>query len=284
MTKKYGILAFPAKHSLSPVMHNAAFKAAGIDAQYGVFEVPETELDEFLDVARHEPISGLSVSLPYKEDILDRLDFVDKDATAIEAVNTIVNRGGFLYGHNTDFIGAVRALEEAVGDLNQKLVVLLGAGGSAKAIAYGLLQKGAHIWIQNRTGAKAAAIALQFAENFQSEIHSDDWGSVHTADIVINTTSMWLKNPDMDETSLPHFCDPEFLAEFEVAMDISYNNGMKNYPDPLRTPLIQSAEEVGIKTITGDKMLLYQAAEQFKLWTDEEAPIEVMWEALVKNL
>ena len=120
MTKKYGILAYPAKHSLSPVMHNAAFKALAVDAEYGVFEVPENELPAFMEQVKHEPIDGFSVSLPYKEVMLNYMNEVDEDARKIGAVNTVVNRGGFLYGHNTDFIGSNTALEEGGGDFNER--------------------------------------------------------------------------------------------------------------------------------------------------------------------
>src|SRR3989338_5066305 len=150
MTKKYGILAYPAKHSLSPVMHNAAFKALALDAEYGVFEVPENELPAFMEQVKHEPIDGFSVSLPYKEVMLNYMNEVDEDARKIGAVNTVVNRGGVLYGYNTDFIGSNRALEEVCGDLNDRKAVVLGAGGAARAIIYGLLKEGSEVVVVNR--------------------------------------------------------------------------------------------------------------------------------------
>ncbi|MEK7085463.1 MAG: shikimate dehydrogenase, partial [Patescibacteria group bacterium] len=229
-------------------------------------------------------IGGFSVSLPYKELIVDYLDDVDDDAMRIGAVNTVVNKNGALFGYNTDFIGATRALTGIRGGLKGKVVVILGAGGVARAIAYGLLAEGADVWIKNRTRPKADRIAVEFAEMFDSEIHSDDWDNWQTGDILINATSFWLENKDLGATELPDFCDESFVKDFETVMDVGYNSHMKNFPDPLMTPLLLVAKEVGCKVITGDKMLLYQAAEQFKLWTGKKAPMEVMSRALKKAL
>lgn len=275
--KQYGILAYPAKHSLSPVMHNAAFKALGIDAQYGVFEKQEHELAGFIDEVREEPVSGLSVSLPYKEEIMEYLDEIEEAAQKIGAVNTVVNKGSLLYGFNTDWIGSNRALTEAVGSLEGKVVMIIGAGGSARAIAYGCLQAGAHVFIKNRTKEKADMIAIEFAELFKSHIHSVTLGEMGTGDILINTTSAWLNgNEDWQDEEIASYLKAEYLANYEAVMDIVYN--------PLMTPLLEAASEVGCKIITGDKMLLYQACEQFKLWTGKCAPVEVIREALEMNL
>lgn len=266
--KQYGILAYPAKHSLSPVMHNAAFKALGIDAEYRIFEVADYELASFMENVKIEPVSGLSISLPYKEVIVNFLNHVDEDAKKIAAVNTIVNNGGSLRGYNTDYLGVVAALKEAYGSLEGKKVVVIGAGGSARAAIYGLLKEGASVWIKNRTRKKADMIAVEFAELFDAEIHSQDWNDLVTGNILIHSTSIWHERPE----EIPSFCDLDYVNNFEVVMEVAYL--------PLMTPLLKVAAGLGKKVISGDKMLLYQAVEQFKLWTGQEAPVEVMREAL----
>ena len=278
MIKKFGILAFPAKHSLSPVMFNSAFKATGMDAQYGFFETPENQIPDFIEYVKHEPIYGLSVSLPYKELIIQYLNKVDDDVRKIGACNTVLNKGGILYGFNTDYIGSTTALKNVVGDIKNKKVVIIGAGGAARATAYGLLKEGANVHICNRSKTKADSIAIEFAELFRSEIHSYSLNDLPTGEILIHTTSLWTKDKG-SKTSYnlpPKFCSPEYLENFEIVMDISYK--------PLNNPLILSAKKLKKHVITGDKMLFYQALEQFKIWTGKKAPALIMKEALNRSL
>lgn len=278
--KKYGLLANPAQHSLSPTMHNAAFKKLHMQAEYEIFEVTGSELPKFMRSARNQRIEGLSVSLPYKESVMQYLDKVDKDAMKIGAVNTIVNREGFLYGYNTDYLAATKALflDQKVIDIEKKsTAVVIGAGGAARAVCYGLLKLGMNVIVANRTRGKADAIAIEFAEIFRkSEIHSSGLNNLQTGDILINASSIWLKDPMIRNESLPYFCKPEFVREFTLVMDISYK--------PLETPLIKVAKRMGKECVTGDKMLLYQAIDQFELWTGKKAPIDVMSEALEEGL
>lgn len=281
--KKYGILAYPAKHSLSPVMHNAAFSALKIDAEYGFFEIPPQELESFVLKSRTE-ISGFSVSVPYKRDVVKFLDFVDEDASKIGAVNTVVNKNGKLYGYNTDFLGAITALKEVCGPLNGKNCVVAGAGGAGRAISYGLLREGANVYVEDKMKDKAYEIAKEFSEIFGGKIYAKDLNPETKGDIFIHATSAWLNNPDISISDLPFFCDKDFLADFDVVMDISYNNSMKNFKDPLKTPLILAAEKLNKKVVTGEKMLLNQAIEQFKLWTGKKPPEEAMNSALYKAL
>ncbi|MFA5948362.1 MAG: shikimate dehydrogenase [Candidatus Gracilibacteria bacterium] len=285
MIKKYGILANPAKHSLSPVMHNAAFNECGIEAEYFIYEIPEMEFPAFMKQAKNEHISGLSVSLPYKETIMNFLHVIDEDAKKIGAVNTVLNDGGYLYGYNTDFIGSNLAIKEICGDnLKEFNVVVLGAGGSARAVIYGLLREGVkNISIINRTKENAIEIADDFNKIFNVKIECFDVKKVHEdfnkigdKNLLIQTTSIWTLNPNISKQAVEDFCPKSFVNNFEYVMDIIYN--------PIQTPLIKIANELGKKTITGDSMLLYQAAEQFKIWTKKKAPIEVMRKALNDNL
>ncbi|MDA1060939.1 MAG: shikimate dehydrogenase [bacterium] len=271
MSKRYGILANPAKHSLSPVVQNAAFKALGIDAQFGIFEVPENEFSTFMDRVKHDPIYGLSVSSPYKRDVMEYLNEIDEDAKKIGAVNTVVYKGGYLYGYNVDYIGINKALAESCGDLKGKRVVIVGAGGAARAAVYGLLKDGAQVSIYNRTTETARELANIFSAMFGVNIVSGGLSDMLNveADILVQTTSIWIDDPD---AKLEELLPPDYLKKFEVVMDIVYK--------PLITPLIEAAKSLGIKTVTGDKMFLYQAVEQFKLWTEKEAPVDAMRAAL----
>lgn len=268
MHKKYGILAHPAGHSLSPAIFNAAFKEVGMDAEYRVYDIPDVKLAEFMKTVRHEPVSGLSVSLPHKEAVMTYLDEVDEDARAIGAVNCVVNRGGFLHGYNTDFVGANKALLE-VGSLSGRKVVLLGAGGAARAITYGLLKKGAEVTILNIDKEKAAELAGEFGVSYGLLADAEQFDG----DILVQATSIWTLNP---EAELSDLIPDEYVKRFEIVMDIVYK--------PLMTPLLMAAESAGKTVITGDKMLLYQAVEAFKLFTKKDAPVEVMRKELEKGL
>lgn len=279
MFQKYGILAYPARHSLSPVVHNAAFKAMDIGAEYETFEVAEEDIGDFIKQVKSLPISGFSVSLPYKELILDYLDEIDEDVRKIGACNTVVNRNGILYGFNTDYQGAVLALKEVVEGLNGRSAVILGAGGSSRAIAYGLMKEGAKVMIFNRTEQKARQIAEDFGKIFKGEIWGggliDIW-KIEESDILIQATSVWMLDSSFSEDPIRGLLTAEFVDKFKVVMDIVYK--------PLMTPLIKMAMDLEKMVVMGDKMLLYQAAEQFRLWTGMEAPLEVMAGALGGNL
>jgi len=246
MHKKYGILAHPAGHSLSPAIFNAAFKEAGLDAEYRVYDIPELNLAEFMDTVKHDPISGLSVSLPHKEAVITYLDEISEDAEKIGAVNTVVNRGGFLYGYNTDFVGANKALKEVVGSLEGKKIVLLGAGGAARALTYGFVEDGADVVILNIDKDKAEELAGEFGAS--SGLLAD--AEQYDGDILVNATSIWTLKP---EAELSDLISEGFVKKFDVVMDIVYK--------PLMTPLLVAAESMGKTVITGDKMLLYQALE-----------------------
>jgi len=277
MNNKYGILAYPAKHSLSPTMHNAAFKNLGIDAEYGIFEISESGLGEFMKNARKN-IAGLSVSLPYKERVLKFMDFVDENAKKIGAVNTIKIEEGRLFGYNTDFIGAVKALKEGAGRLGGKHVVVVGAGGASRAVIYGLLAEKAVVTILNRHIEKAKEIADDFHYIFNTEVKFlplDKKMEIEKSDILIQATSIWTLNSVVNEEELEGLFPDEFVNKFDTVMDVSYS--------PLITPLLEKAQKLEKKTITGDRMLLFQAAEQFKIFTGKEAPIEVMASASTRS-
>ncbi len=286
MKKQYGILAYPAKHSFSPILFNEIFKKLRINAKYDYFEINEKSFEKFVKNINKEKINGLAISLPYKEKILKYLDKTDIHSKKIGAVNTLVNKEGILYGYNVDFIGSNKALKEKIKTLKNSLVVVLGAGGAARAVIYGLLKEGVNVCIKNRSKDSAEKIVSDFKKDFNSKIYSEDFNSLTTGDILINTTSIWHKEKNLTPQSLPYFCDIEYLKNFNLVMDISYNvhlKSFKNTLDKVNTPLTLNAKSAGVEVITGEKMLLYQANEQLFLWTGKNVNFEVLEKIFYKK-
>lgn len=264
-TKIYGILGNPVHHSLSPVMHNAAFAACGLNSAYLPFLVED--LSSALLGLRGLNIRGVSVTIPHKEKVIPHLDHVDDIAARIGAVNTIrCEQHGDnlrLSGFNTDWQGAIRPLQEQ-GELAGANAVILGAGGSARAVGFGLLEAGATITLCSRTESHGRQLAEELGCPWQS---LQDFSALK-AEILVNTTSVGMA-PQQEFSPVAQ----KGLNHYEVVMDIVYA--------PLKTRLLIEAEEQGCTTINGLEMLLNQGAAQFEIWTGQEAPIEVMRKALL---
>jgi len=262
-TRLCGILGNPVEHSLSPLIHNTAFAHWNLDYVFLAFRVEN--LKEAVLGIRALDFKGVSVTIPHKVEIMDYLDDIDEVAGKIGAVNTVVNHEGRLIGYNTDLSGAVKALEEKI-EIKNKKTVLLGAGGAARAIAFGLKEKGAHLTILNRTVKKAQRLASELGCEYGGLELIDSF----KPDILVNTTSLGM-HPRVDEMPVRK----EFLNDMLV-FDIIYN--------PLRTRLIREAEKNGCPTIPGLEMFINQAALQFTLWTGKEAPVELMKKAVMEEL
>lgn len=263
-TELYGIMGNPVAHSLSPAMHNGAFAALGLNKAYLPFVVQDVALA--MTGLRALGIKGASVTIPHKQAVIPYLDTIDPVAEKIGAVNTLLIDHNGIHGANTDWLGANRALSEKI-DLKGAAVLLLGAGGSARAIGFGLLEAGAALTIASRTPEKGQALAgllgcpwLPLAEAAGAK-----------AEALVNATSMGMGS---QQELLP--IAREALANFQVVMDIVYA--------PLETRLLQAARQAGCQTIDGLAMLLYQGAAQFELWTGRQAPVEVMRQSLLASL
>ncbi len=263
-TRLYALFGDPVAHSLGPVMHNAAFEKAEINGVYLAFKVPRIE-DAMISM-KALGIAGASITIPHKETVIPLLDGIDPLARGMGAVNTIVNRDGMLFGHNTDCMGAVDPLEK-VCDLNGRRVVILGAGGAARAVAFGVKQRGAIPLIVNRSQARGRALADELGAEF---IPKADIAFVDP-DIIVNATSLGMA-PDSDAIPI----DPEILKPAMVVMDIVYT--------PVKTALIKAAVERGCIVIDGMAMFVNQGALQFELFTGRKAPIQTMKSALLKAL
>lgn len=274
MTKRVYLLSGSAGHSLSPAMHNAAFENLGLDARYEALGVTQAELPEVVARLRENNVYGANVTIPHKLEVISLLDALTPEAQRVGAVNTLLNRGGELTGHNTDVTGFLRALKERSGyDPESRDVVMLGAGGSARAVGFALLRVGATLGIVNRTYSKAEALARSLERyGHVAAIEPDNVvNAVQRASLLVNTTSAGHDTHGAGQLPLPHGVLPR-----EMVVDIIYR--------PIRTPLLEAAEREGLKTQNGLPMLVYQGAEAFELWTGQAAPTEVMFRALREAL
>ncbi|MGI9432484.1 MAG: shikimate dehydrogenase [Myxococcota bacterium] len=256
-TQLCGILLHPAGHTRSPAMHNAAFDALGIDARYLAFDVPPEALADAIRGARALGIRQLAISIPHKQAVLPLLDEVEDTARAIGAVNTVTWRDGKLHGANTEWLGVVRALERET-TLADARAVVLGAGGTARAATFGLLQRGARVTVLNRTPARAEELARALGADAGGDLASL---SKYEWDVLVHTTSVGLGD---DASPVP----PESLRAGTVVLDAVY--------EPADTRLLRDAAAKGARTVGGKWMLIEQAAVQFEMWTGREAPREVL--------
>jgi shikimate dehydrogenase len=257
-TELYGVIGNPVHHSLSPMIHNGAFRRLGWNAVYLAFEVKNVE--EALRGIRGLGVRGVSVTIPFKTEVLPFLDKIEGLAKKVGAVNTIVNRRGRLIGYNTDCEGALEALEEKM-DLRGKRVVLLGAGGAARAIGFGLKERGVPLIVVNRSKERGRALSKELGCDYLaiSSLARMKEGGVE-ADIMINATSLGMYPRD-GETPLPK----ELLKKGMMVMDIVY--------EPLQTRLLREAKKKGCITVDGLEMLIRQGVAQFEIWTGRRLEI-----------
>ena len=271
--KNVYLLAHPAGHRVSPAMHNAAFRELGIVADYTAWDVAPSDLAAAVEVLRKEEVYGANVTVPHKVAVLPLMDELSSAAQAIGAVNTIVNRDGRLEGHNTDAAGFIRALVKDAGFVvNNKRVVMLGAGGAARAVAYGLLTEGIReLSVVNRTVEKAHDLAASFSQlgTIKVLVEEDLEEAVRAADLLVNTTSVGMERGGVDERLSPLSAD--VLPAQGIVSDLVYR--------PAQTRLLVDAERSGLTVQNGLPMLVYQGAEAFEHWTGRAAPEATMLEA-----
>jgi shikimate dehydrogenase len=259
-----GLIGNPVAHSLSPVMHNQAFAAIGYNAVYLAFRV--MDLDAAITGIKALDLKGVSVTLPHKVAVMDYLDEVEETAAAIGAVNTIVNNNGHLIGYNTDCRGALEALR-ATTAIQGKSVAIIGAGGAARAIGFGLKSAAGRLTILNRSRANAERLAADLQADF---LPLNEW-QPDRYEILINTTPVGM-HPETDACPIPQ----NDLSKEMVVMDIVYN--------PIQTRLLKAAEAKKCRTVNGVSMFVFQGAQQFELWTGQKAPVEVMHNAVMEAL
>ncbi len=264
-TKLYCLLGKPARHSLSPAMHNSGFNAKKMNCAYVAFE-PEN-LQKAIDGLRALGVGGFNLTMPFKTEAINYLDEVDETARQIGAVNTVVNSAGKLVGHNTDGIGAIAALRK-VTQISGKKVLLLGAGGAGRAIAHYLRKENADITISDRSFEKAQALSYSAGTKL---IVLEKIDSLDGFDILINASPSGMK-PNINEIPLP----PSLLKKGLVVFDIVY--------EPPETGLLREAKKRGCKTINGLEMLLEQGYAAFRLFTGKDAPKKEMKNAVLRGM
>ncbi|MGD2184944.1 MAG: shikimate dehydrogenase [Desulfobacterales bacterium] len=263
-TSLFGLIGNPVVHSLSPAMHNQAFAAIDFNGVYLAFRV--TDPGSAIKGIKALNFKGVSVTLPHKVAVMEYLDEVDETAARIGAVNTIVNDQGRLIGYNTDCAGALKALR-AQTTIQGKSVALIGAGGAARAIGFGLADAGGRVTILNRSRTAGEHLAGDLKAEF---LPLNDWHP-DRYEILINTTPVGM-HPETGATPIPK----EDLSKDMVVMDIVYN--------PLKTCLLKAAEARKCRTINGVAMFVLQGANQFELWTGQKAPVDVMRRAVLAAL
>lgn len=274
-TNIVGLIGHPVEHSFSPPMHNAAFKALGMDYAYVAFDVNPEDVKLAIEGADALNIKGFNVTIPHKIEVMKYLDELDEVARLIGAVNTIDFKN--LKGYNTDGIGAIKAIEE-VTSVKDKNVVVAGAGGASRAISFYLAKYGAEsLTILNRNADKAQNLAIDvlnsdLIDNVKYDSISEIKTCLKDADILIDTTPLGM-DPHVDDEPIVR---SEYMHEDLVVFDAVYN--------PNETVLLKEAIKAGAKPVYGIKMLLYQGAESFKIWTGQDAPVDVMERALRETL
>lgn len=269
-TKMCCLIGDPVDHSLSPLIHNAAYEQLALDFIYLAFNVPPQMLSKAINGLRAIGFKGANITMPHKVDVIKLLDEVDIETREIGAVNTIVNSDGSLKGYNTDGSAAVDALKSVGVQLSGIKLAVLGAGGAARAICFAAAQEyPSQLLVVNRGERKAILLAEKIENKFgittkhlplRSNLLKRDLAE---ADVVINATSVGM-NPDTEESVI----SPRLLKRDAVLMDIVYN--------PLETRLLTEAKHLGLRTVNGLHMLVNQAAKAFEMWTGMKPPSKLM--------
>ena len=268
---KAGIIGYPLGHTLSPIIHNSAFNELGYNIDFQIWETEEKLLKDKIQSLRNENVLGRCITLPYKKKVMQYLDNIDNSATEIDAINWIINKNGILSGYNTDWLGFINSLDFYKKSIKNKTALIIGAGGSAKAICQGLIKgKVKSIIISNRTLKKAEEIKELFGNN-QTEIQIIDYKELNNLttlkeiDLIINATSLGMTGgPDPKKSPI----DTSLLNTRALCYDLVYS--------PQITPFLRDAKNNKIDTIGGLSMLVFQAASGFELLTNKKAPINTM--------
>jgi shikimate dehydrogenase len=278
-TKICGLIGDPVEHTMSPPMHNAAFTRLGLDYAYLPFRVRPEDLYGAVAGLKALSVTGFNVTIPHKVSVIPLLDELDPLAEKIGAVNTVVNDIGVLKGYNTDASGFLQALLERDIEPRDKNIVLLGAGGAARAIAYILAERKARLTILNRR--EELDWAENIAENIKADLALDVEvyellpghleKAISSADILVNATSVGM-SPNRETSLVPS----DMLKSELIVTDIVYN--------PVRTRLLQEAESAGVVTVPGIDMLIWQGALAFEKWTGRKAPFDLMKEVVLEGL
>lgn len=267
-TKITGLFGYPVEHTMSPAMHNAAFSSLGLDICYVPFRVSPEELPDAVRAIKALNLVGVNITIPHKEKVIPLLDRVNEEASFIGAVNTIVNNEGILTGHNTDGRGFISSLTEKGVLIDNKEILVIGAGGASRAISYYLSEKASKLYLFDVEKIKAEKL-INDLKNIRNNVFLlNVLEKSGTPDIIINATPLGLKAED------PLPLNADFISPDMVICDLIYK----------KTKLLKVAENKGAITLDGLGMLLWQGVLAFELWTGIKPPVDIMREALLSNI
>ena len=278
-TSLYGFIAKPARHSLSPLIHNTSFQALGINSVYLAFDVEQSQFENAVQSMRALPIRGINVSMPYKQQIIKYLDELTPVAKQLRAVNTVINRAGRLIGDSTDGEGFINALADEQVSVKGKRVAVLGAGGAGRAIILATANEGAEVVVfkrQNGTFNELKQRLASWSDHIRVLPYEDEdqmAAELQQADVIVNTTNLGMA----DDTRSP--VSPQVMAVLhtgQIVADAIYA--------PLETPFLAQAKQQGCQTMNGLGMLVQQAAGSFNRWTGQKMPIDNVKEAIKQQL
>jgi shikimate dehydrogenase len=272
-TEVVGLFGYPVEHSLSPIMHNTAFSELGINYFYLPFEVKPEELSSAITAIKALNLRGVNLTIPHKESAISHLDMISKEAELIGAVNTIKNEGGKLIGYNTDGRGFIRSLKEEGFQLQGKNVLVIGAGGAARAVSFQLALEGVEkLYISNRTWTKAENLAEEICDKLDLKgVQSLPLKTnvlkkmIPDLDLLVDTTPVGM-HPVSDD--IEPVINSDLLHSNLIVADLVYN--------PVETVLLKEAKKSGASTVSGLGMLAHQGAMAFEIWTDKAAPVKTM--------
>jgi len=254
--KKFLVIGNPIEHSLSPELHNYWIKKNNIDAIYEKQRLNEDQLEKLILQVKHNKINGINVTVPYKKTIIPYLDELSVEAQSTQSVNTIYHKNNRVIGHNTDIFGFTTSIEKTEYNLENKEVLILGAGGVVPSIIFSLFKmKVSKIKISNRTKNKAEDL-----KKFFKDIEIINWGEISNFDIIINATSLGLKKEDNLNLDFSSISGNKFFY------DVIYN--------PSETNFLKIGRELGNKTLNGKLMFIYQAASAFNIWHDQKPEVD----------
>lgn len=267
-TKITGLFGYPVEHTLSPAMHNAAFKSLGLDICYVPFRVSPEELPDAVRAVRALDLIGVNITVPHKEKVIPLLDKVNEEAAFIGAVNTIVNNDGILTGHNTDGRGFISSLTEKGVLIDDKEILVIGAGGASRAISYYLSEKASKLFLYDVDKPKAKTLVGDLNKLRGNVYLLDKLENPGKPHIIINATPLGLRQED------PLPLHPDLITSDTVVCDLIYK----------KTKLLQEAENKGAITLDGLGMLLWQGVLAFELWTGFKPPVDLMRNALLLHI
>ena len=267
-TKITGIFGHPIEHTLSPLMHNAAFEDRGLDMCYLAFEVLPADLPDAVKAIKALNMLGVNITVPHKVNVMPQLDEINTEARFIGAVNTVVNEGGKLTGHNTDGLGFMSSLTEAKISTAGKTILIVGAGGASRAVSYYLSEQASNLSLYDIDRPKAEKLVNDLGKIRKNVSLISDIKNIGKPDIIINATPLGLHVDD------PLPLHPEHIKSEMVVYDLVYKH----------TNFLQEAEKRGAKTLDGSGMLLWQGVLAFELWTGVKPPVDVMRKVLLSKI